>query len=149
MRNEQVAGFGERVEALCSPGAQEGRQSHLAVGSLFGSSAAADLAADHQMSQTPFRSVVLRRHVWMRYKDEQPLDEPLYTPAELDLGRRIVVGEGATQREQLLLQHQLAVRHHPLVAGRRLTACFSIRLSPVIELAHRPGPPDQARVLRV
>ena len=99
MRNEQVAGFGERIEALCSPGAQEGRQSHLAVGSLFGSSAAADLAADHQMPQTPFRSVVLRRHVWMRYEDEQLLDEPLYTPAELDLGRRIVVGErGDTAR---------------------------------------------------
>ena len=91
VRDEQFAGLGEGIETLGSPCAKEGRQGHLAVGSLFGSSSAADLPTDDHVSQAPFRSVVLRRHVRVRYEHEQLFDEPLYASAELGLRRRLIV----------------------------------------------------------
>ena len=71
MRDEQFAGLGEGIETFVLQVPKRDAKAILLVVPLFGSSSAADLAADDQMPQTPFGSVVLRRHVRVRYEDEQ------------------------------------------------------------------------------
>ena len=47
--SEQLAAGGEGVQASCAPGAEDGCQRHLALGTTFRPGAPADLAADNQM----------------------------------------------------------------------------------------------------
>ena len=68
-----------------APGAEDGCQRHLALRALLRAGAAADLAADDQMTQAALGSVVVRWHVWFGHEDEEFLDVALNAPAQLGL----------------------------------------------------------------
>ena len=54
-----------------APGAEDGCQRHLALGALLRAGAAADLAADDQMTQAALGGVVVRWHVRFGHEDEE------------------------------------------------------------------------------
>ena len=80
--SEQLAAGGERVQASCAPGAEDGCQRHLPLGTTFRPGAAADLAADNQMAPAALGGVVVRRHVRFGHEDEEFLDVALDAPAQ-------------------------------------------------------------------
>ena len=80
--SEQLAAGGEGVQASCAPGAEDGCQRHLALGTTFRPGAPADLAADNQMAQAALGGVVVRRHVRFGHEDEEFLDVALDAPAQ-------------------------------------------------------------------
>ena len=80
--SEQLAAGGEGVQASCAPGAEDGCQRHLALGTTFRPGAPADLAADNQMAQAALGGVVVRRHVRFGHEDEEFLDVALNAPAQ-------------------------------------------------------------------
>ena len=80
--SEQLAAGGEGVQALGAPGAEDGCQRHLALGTTFRPGAPADLAADNQMAPAALGGVVVRRHVRFGHEDEEFLDVALDAPAQ-------------------------------------------------------------------
>ena len=80
--SEQLAAGGEGVQASCAPGAEDGCQRHLALGTTFRPGAPADLAADNQMAPAALGGVVVRRHVRFGHEDEEFLDVALDAPAQ-------------------------------------------------------------------
>ena len=80
--SEQLAAGGEGVQASCAPGAEDGCQRHLALGTTFRPGAPADLAADNHMAQAALGGVVVRRHVRFGHEDEEFLDVALNAPAQ-------------------------------------------------------------------
>ena len=93
-----------------APGAEDGCLRHLALGALLRAGAAADLAADDQMSQAALGSVVVRWHVRFSHEDEefpvsntgQALEVALDASAQLGLGCRRVVPEGLAEGQQVV-----------------------------------------------
>ena len=80
--SEQLAAGGEGVQASCAPGAEDGCQRHLALGTTFRPGAPADLAADNHMAQAALGGVVVRRHVRFGHEAEEFLDVALDAPAQ-------------------------------------------------------------------
>ena len=80
--SEQLAAGGEGVQASCAPGAEDGCQRHLALGTTFRPGAPADLAADNHMAPAALGGVVVRRHVRFGHEDEEFLDVALNAPAQ-------------------------------------------------------------------
>ena len=80
--SEQLAAGGEGVQASCAPGAEDGCQRHLALGTTFRPGAPADLAADNHMAPAALGGVVVRRHVRFGHEDEEFLDVALDAPAQ-------------------------------------------------------------------
>ena len=68
-----------------APGAEDGCQRHLALRALLRAGAAADLAADDQMTQAALGRVVVRWHVRFGHEDEEFLDVALNAPAQFGL----------------------------------------------------------------
>ena len=91
-----------------APGAEDGCQRHLALGTTFRPGAAADLAADNHMAQAALGGVVVRRHVRFGHEDEEFLDVALNAPAQLALDSRRVSQEGLADDQQLPLPGQLS-----------------------------------------
>ena len=90
-----------------APSAEDGCLRHLALGVLLRAGAAADLAADDQMTQAALGGVVVRWHVRFGHEDEEFLDEALDAPTQLALDSRRVSQERAADGQQLALPGQL------------------------------------------
>ena len=133
-----------------APGAEDGCQRRLALGTTFRPGAPADLAADNQMAQAALGRVVVRWHFGFGHEDEefpvsstgQALDAALDASAQLGLSCRRVVPEGLAEGQQLSFQGQLGGAP-PLGLG--MSAGFGSVVNPVDGV----GPPVQWRSIGV